>query len=126
MGCSGANDGIPNYSPVTDKGENGNHTGGGVGKYCSTQPGVNNSGRDRRVLYVAVVNCKATGLNGNSTPNVHVVAYLKVFLTEPVGFDPAGNWVGVSNAKDVYGEVVEVVKPNDASSIVHVYPVLYR
>src|SRR4029077_11092775 len=55
-------------------GENGNHTASGSGKYCSTQQGVDTSGgRDRRVLYVAVVNCLAAGLNGNSVNNIKVV-----------------------------------------------------
>jgi Putative Flp pilus-assembly TadE/G-like len=121
---------VTDYSPGSDLGENGDHTGGGTGKYCSTQPGVNNPNRDRRVLYVAVVNCQAAGLHGNSQSNIPVVAYLKVFITEPVGYDDTtgATWVGVStgSSQSVWGEVVGVIKPSDSSSIVHVYPVLYR
>jgi hypothetical protein len=120
---------LPNYSSLG--GENGDHRLGGTGNYCSNQAGINNAAKDRRVLYLAVVNCHCpdatcTPLSGASVNNrggVRVVAYVKVFLTEPVGFDFAGAW---NNAREVYGEIVDVIKPNDASSIVHVYPVLYR
>src|SRR6266700_2038948 len=124
---AGIIDGIPNFSPGSNDGENGNHIGSGNGKYCSNKAGINTPLRDRRMLIVAVVNCHANSLNGGGGKNgVTAVAWLKVFLTEPIGFDTGGAWVGTTNAKDVYGEVIDVIKPNDQSHVVHVYPVLYR
>jgi hypothetical protein len=108
-------------------GENGNKPNSvGNGKFCSNQAGINNANRDRRVLYVAVVNCHASGLNGNSVNNVKAVAYLKVFLTEPVGFPLTGQTSFQQSNQNVFGEVIDVVKPSDPSGILHVYPVLYR
>jgi len=122
-GCS-AHDGIPDFSG--NGGENGNHTASGNGKYCSSKAGVDTPKRDRRLLYVAVVNCVATGLKGSSKSGVTAVAYLKVFLTEPVGFKADGTWDGTGAAKDVYGEVVDVITRNDPANLLRVYPVLYR
>jgi hypothetical protein len=94
---------------------------------CSTQPGINNPSRDRRVLTMAVVNCYASGINGSAN-DVHPVAYAQMFLTEPVGLsiDVDGNYDPSSNTSDYYAEVVGVVKPNDQSGVYHVQPILYR
>ena len=64
---------------------------------------------DRRVLYVAIVNCTNLGLTGNSTAPFAPVAYGKFFLTEPVS---AGNY---------YSELIglvgtgETIDPGDAT-----------
>lgn len=53
--------------------------------YCSPTGGITPSGSnpDRRRLSVAVVNCLANSVNGNST-NLPVQKWLDVFLVEPV------------------------------------------
>ncbi|ODT91753.1 MAG: hypothetical protein ABS86_02165 [Sphingobium sp. SCN 64-10] len=53
--------------------------------YCSPSGGLTPGGStpDRRRLSVAVVNCTANGVNGNST-NLPVEKWLDVFLVEPV------------------------------------------
>jgi hypothetical protein len=106
---------------------------------CSTVPTDTNRDRDRRVIYVAVVNCIEHGPMGDDTlgkGNVPVKAYAKAFITEPVGnVDWGGGsrtsggitikWPTIQN-DDFMVEVFDVVKPNDQSGHLHVYPVLYR
>lgn len=101
--------------------------------------------QDRRLLYVAVVNCLEHGPSGTNTLGrgpVPVKAYAKVFMTEPVGNTDWDNrsrvvtnpddgttytitW-GDVDINDMMIEVVDVVRPNDESGHLHVYPVLYR
>ena len=115
-----------NLIPNIPSGENGGAT-------CTT-PGVNNTSRDRRVMTMAVVNCLAAnggaGLQGNNTAsNIPVVAYVQVFMTEPMGMteDATGKVTGFSNSSNnLYGETVGLAAPNDSSGVYHVYPVLYR
>jgi hypothetical protein len=108
---------------------------GESGAAACTTPGVNNPLRDRRVLTTAVVNCRAAnggaGLQGmNNGTNLPTVAYLQMFLTEPIGLeiDPAtGRPTGFGgNENNLYGEVAGVATPNNNNLIYHVYPVLYR
>jgi hypothetical protein len=111
---------IPNRS--LDGGENGDKDV--LSASCSTQPGVNNPVRDRRMLTMAVVNCLANGLTGdNSTQAVKAVSYVRMFLTEPVGLNAAG---APSSGKSVFGEVIDVVRPGDPSGVFEIQPVLYR
>jgi Flp pilus assembly protein TadG len=56
---------------------------------------------DRRVLYVAVINCQALGLGGGSQNNVPVAAFGKIFMSKPVD-GPTG---------DILGEIVELAGP---------------
>lgn len=120
---------IPNKRPPSTN-ENGNPTcvAPGVGNPAGGPPPA----RDRRTLTMAVVDCHAAGLNGNNSnigPNIPVVAYVQMFLTEPVGLneDATGKITSYSsNSNKVYGEVVGVVKPGDDSGVLHVNPVLYR
>lgn len=63
-------------------------------------PGANTP--DRRRLSVAVVNCAANGVNGNST-NVPVQQWIEIFLVEP-----SINRGSATNAGDVYAEVIGV------------------
>lgn len=108
---------IPNKSGTN--GENG-------GKVCSSATGVNNPARDRRTLSMAVVNCAAWGMHGNNSEKLGVkaVAYVQMFLTEPVGLDASG--APSASVNDIYGEIVSVITPNDQTGIYKVYPVLYR
>jgi hypothetical protein len=102
---------------------------------CSTQPVDTHRDRDRRVLYVAVVNCiENAALLGHGP--VPVKAYAKVFMTEPVGDNRLDNiqrtYSGVTarfpdvDPQDFMIEVIGTVQPNDESGHLHVYPVLYR
>jgi hypothetical protein len=103
---------------------------------CSNQTPDTHRDRDRRLLYIAVVNCVENEDVIGPNANVPVKAYAKVFLTEPVGNTPWDDetrtingvtltWPDITN-KDIAVEVVDVVKPNDESGHLHVYPVLYR
>jgi Flp pilus assembly protein TadG len=56
---------------------------------------------DRRVLYVAVINCQALGLGGGSQNNVPVAAFGKVFMSKPVD----------GSTGDILGEMVELAGP---------------
>jgi hypothetical protein len=105
------------------------------GAAACTTPGVNNPIRDRRLLTTAVVNCRAanngSGLQGmNNGANLPVVAYLQMFLTEPIGLEidhTTGAVTGFSNSlNDLYAEVAGVATPNNNNEIYHVFPVLYR
>lgn len=83
------------------------YTGGGL----SDNP-------DRRILYVAVLDCQSLtqqGLltGGNSGPPVPVVAYARFFLTEQVN-------------GDVYGEFNGIVEPGSDNGILHELVQLYR
>ena len=61
---------------------------------------------DRRILYVAILDCLAHNVeddnSGNSGPPVPVTAFAKMFLTEPVSNGPD---------QDIYAELVGVVEP---------------
>lgn len=111
--------GIPNIT----NGENGNPV-------CTTPPVPSSALRDRRTLTMAVVNCHANGLSGsNHNQPVPVVAYVRMFLTEPLGLqeDATGKVTGFANSSNnAYGEVLGVVKPGDQTGILHQSPALYR
>jgi hypothetical protein len=114
---------------------------------CNPTVPDTNRDRDRRIIYVAVVNCLENGLagNGGNPANIPVKAYAKVFITEPVGntgWNVNGStggtrtdtavtpsvtvtWPAIAN-DDFMVEIADVVKPNDSSGHLHVYPVLYR
>lgn len=53
---------------------------------------------DRRELVVAVLNCNYFGVRGN-TPDVPVLMWIKLFMTEPMGT--------FENNNDLYAEIVE-------------------
>lgn len=72
---------------------------------------------NRRVIYVAVVNCIADGpLNGNSE-DVPVLVYAKMFLTHPAesGSD-----------QEIYAEIMGVLDPGADGSVLHDIVQLYR
>ena len=70
---------------------------------------------DRRIVYVAVINCLQEGVNGRVT--VPSLTYLKVFITEPVT-EP-------SNV-EIYGEVVDIVQVGLDDTVLHEIVQLYR
>jgi len=82
---------------------------------CHTM-GPTNFG-DRRIVYVAVINCLQHDIKGNSVKDIPVEAILKTFLTEPVGDEPTF---------DTYIEIVDVVQPGGAGGVLHDIVQLYR
>lgn len=70
---------------------------------------------DRRVIYVAVVNCLDENVHGTVT--VPPLTYLRVFLTEPVG-EPTG--------VEIIGEVLDVVQVGEDDGVLHDNVQLYR
>ncbi len=72
---------------------------------------------NRRVMYVAIINCVANGpLNGN-TEDVPVLAYAKMFLTHPAE--------GGSD-QTMYAEIISILQPNADGSVLHDIVQLYR
>lgn len=76
---------------------------------------VSNQMAGRRIVYVAVVNCREEGLNGRDT--VPAMTYLKVFITEPV--------TSPSNV-ELHGEIVDVVQLGPDDAVLHEIVQLYR
>jgi Flp pilus assembly protein TadG len=70
---------------------------------------------NRRIIYVAVVNCRDENVHG-SMP-VPPITYLKVFLTEPVN-EPTG--------VQIMGEIVDVVQLGADDAVLHDIVQLYR
>jgi Flp pilus assembly protein TadG len=70
---------------------------------------------NRRIVYVAVVNCLEESVNGRVT--VPFTTILKVFITEPV--------TQPSNV-EIYGEVVDVVQLGVDDTVLHEIVQLYR
>ena len=60
---------------------------------------------DRRVLYVAVINCQGLGLRGGAQLHVPVAAFGKLFLTLPLQ----------QAQTDIYAELIGLVKPRDGT-----------
>lgn len=100
---------LPDHSTATPVGEN-------SGPMCSTATATDDP--DRRLLVFAVINCREHGpLTGNSPGPIPVEAFVKAFITEPVGAPPA---------MDTYLEIVDVVKPGADDGILHDIVQLYR
>ncbi|MES0402678.1 MAG: hypothetical protein ABUJ93_04145, partial [Hyphomicrobium sp.] len=77
---------------------------------------------DRRLLFIAVLDCQAHNVSeenmGNSGPPVPVTAFMKMFLTKPVDQGPDQN---------IYAELVDVIEPgNTTSNVVRDIVQLYR
>ena len=70
---------------------------------------------DRRIIYVAVVNCVEEGLAGRQT--VGSINYIKIFLTEPVS-EPTG--------VEIVGEIVDIVELGVDDMVLHDIVQLYR
>ena len=101
------NNTIPDKSPQGEDGE----------ASCASTS-VSDPLRDRRVMIVAVINCLEHGISGNAS-GVPVEAFVRMFLTEPVGLDGA-------SVEDIYAETLGVVEPGDFDGVLHDFPVLYR
>ena len=68
------------------------------------------------MLIVAVINCLEHNVQGN-TDDVPVVAFAKMFMTEPVGGPPEN---------DLYAEMLGVLEPGGDDGVLHDFPQLYR
>ncbi len=81
-----------------------------------------NDNPDRRLLYAAVINCVAN-LGPGANTDIPVEAWLKMFITEPVGSvdgDP-------TNTKDaIYIEVVDILEAGEDEQILRDIVQLYR
>lgn len=106
---------IDNPAPVT----NGpGPTGEESAPACHANAATANDTPDRRIMLFAVINCIEHGpISGNSAGPIPVEAFVKAFLSEPVG-DPPNI--------DTYLEVVDVVKPGGNDGILHDIVQLYR
>jgi hypothetical protein len=102
---------IPNKSGLSPKGENGNPT-------CSGSAPVTSAVLDRRVLTVAVINCLQNNIKG-STKDVPVVAFARMFMTEPVG---------LCVSDDLYAEMLSLTAPSTGGGggVLRQHPVLSR
>jgi putative Flp pilus-assembly TadE/G-like protein len=78
--------------------------------------GYDNPVRDRRVLVVAVINCVEQAIHGNRD-NVPVVAFARMFMTEPVADGPQ---------HEIYAEMLGVLEPGGEDGVLHDFPQLYR
>lgn len=78
---------------------------------CNTNPGDAN----RRVIYVAVVDCASVGLKGGKNVGVRVKAFAKFFLIRPVGSD-----------QTIYGEFLGLAEPGADDGVLHDIVQLYR
>ena len=74
-----------------------------------------NAQADRRIIYVAVVNCLAEGLSGRRT--VNSITFLRIFLTEPVN-EPSG--------VEIVGEIDDIVELGVDDTVLHDIVQLYR
>lgn len=112
------NDLIPNRSDPDDQansGENGNpQCYGGDYSQISDTP-------HRRIFYLAVINCREQDINGNED-DVPTVAFMKTFITEPVGSESSPG----ATDSDTYLEVVDIVRPGADAGILHDLVQLYR
>lgn len=106
---------IPDNTLEAPQGENGNP------QCYSGDPALISDSPHRRVLYLAVINCREQEINGNED-DVPTVAFLKAFLTEPVGSETSPG----ATDSDVYMEVVDVVRPGADAGVLHDLVQLYR
>ncbi len=73
---------------------------------------------DRRVLYLAVINCIEEGpLTGSSNPDVAVKSFAKMFLIRPI---PGGS------DTSIWLEFIDEVKPGNEDGVLHDMVQLYR
>jgi Flp pilus assembly protein TadG len=91
---------------------------------CHSSGGVDSSGLDRRLLFGAVLNCQALqaagyDLQGSQGNNLPVAAFMKFFLTEPVGS---------SQDQSLWVEITDIVSPgsNGGNDVARDIVQLYR
>jgi Flp pilus assembly protein TadG len=89
---------------------NNNGDGEVVGPACQEKGDEN-----RRVIYVALIDCASVGLKGGRNTGVYVKAFAKFFLIEPVGANQA-----------IYGEFLGLVEPGSDDGVLHDIVQLYR
>jgi Flp pilus assembly protein TadG len=102
------NSGVPNNAPTGEDGS----------PMCfeGTYPIPGNP--DRRILYMAVINCIEEGpLTGSSNPNVGVKSFAKMFIIQPIkgGAD-----------KNIWLELIDEVKQGNQDGVLHDLVQLYR
>lgn len=102
---------MPNPANRKEMGSPQCYTGGGV----SDNP-------DRRLLYVAIVNCSGLDLRGNSGGPFPAIAFGKFFITQPVANPPQ------PDAGIIFAELVDLVQPgvNQPNEVAHDLVQLYR
>lgn len=106
--------------------------GGEVGYpacYNGASGTVNNS-PDRRIFHAAVLNCRALDtsvaygpIQGGSSNMLPVLAFVKFFITEPVGGDKTNTSAADG---DVWAEMVGIDMPGQANSVARDIVQLYR
>ena len=82
---------------------------------CNSGAGIDNP--DRRIIYGAIINCRAVGMSGGSGGPYAALAFGKFFMTEPMGDPPDST---------LYTELVDVVQPGQANSVARDMVQLYR
>lgn len=95
-----------------------------MGPTCATpvtEPTDMDMVKDRRVMVIAVINCKEENIHG-ARDNVPVENFAVMFLTEPVFQEGSG----VNADSGIYGEMLGIVKANTSNGVLHEFPVLYR
>ena len=82
---------------------------------CNTGAGM--AIPDRRIIYGAILNCRAAGLGPGAGGPYQSVAFGKFFMTEPMADPPDST---------LWAELVDVVKPGQADSVARDIVQLYR
>ncbi len=82
---------------------------------CNANKGL--SIPDRRIIYGAIINCRAAGVSGGKGGPYQAVAFGKFFMTEPMGAPPDST---------LYTELIDVVEPGQADSVARDMVQLYR
>jgi Flp pilus assembly protein TadG len=82
-------------------------------------PSIATDNPDRRIIYGAIINCRANGLNGGKTTNLQAVAFGKFFMTQPMTGQNASDTT-------LWTELVDIVQPGQANSVARDMVQLYR
>jgi len=88
-----------------------------VEPHAPTCNGVSAGDYKRRIISVAVVNCLAQGVQGNSTTNLQSHMYAEFFITEPATAPPDSS---------IYAEFVQLITPGSSDGKLHQVIQLYR
>jgi hypothetical protein len=84
-----------------------------TGPTCATP--TSETVASRRIISVAVVNCIANNIRGNSVANVRSNSYANFFITQP-SVDYSGTNPNFNNNGEVWGEFVEMITPSGGGS----------
>lgn len=74
---------------------------------------------DRRIIYGALINCRANGLDGGKTRGLRALAFGKFFMTAPMDGSTSSDTV-------LWTELIDVVQPGDANAVARDIVQLYR